>query len=153
MGVRGVFAGFLLLIAACGSSATPATVTSPSPAGVNVVAEVGKTVKGQNIAVLTNVNAQTLYYLTADTSTAVACKGQCTTFWPPLLLASGEPSSGVTLPGKLTVANNANGMQVLYNGHPLYTFVRDKTSNDANGEGVNAFGGTWHAATPDMPAA
>jgi predicted lipoprotein with Yx(FWY)xxD motif len=153
MGIRYVFACFLLLAAACGSSAGPAASTTPSPTGVNVVAEVGKTVKGQDEIVLTNVSAQTLYYLTADTSTTVACKGQCTTFWPPLLLPAGEPSSTVTLPGKLTVASNANGMQVLYNGHPLYAFVKDKTSNDANGEGVNAFGGTWHAATPDMPAA
>jgi predicted lipoprotein with Yx(FWY)xxD motif len=84
----------------------------------------------------------TLYYLTSDTPTTVACQAQCATFWPPLLLATGRPTSAVALPGKLTVAKDANGNQVLYNGHPLYGFSKDKTTNDTNGEGINAFGGT-----------
>jgi predicted lipoprotein with Yx(FWY)xxD motif len=117
-----------------------------------VVAVVVKTVAGQQEPVLVNVSAQTLYYLTADTSTTVACSGQCATFWPPLLLPAGDPTSGLTLPGKLSVLADANGRQVLYNGHPLYAFVKDKASGDANGEGVNAFGGTWHPATPTLAA-
>ncbi len=141
-----------LLAAACGSPSTSAVATSPSPAGVSVVAEVDKTVKGQDEVVLTNTSAMTLYYLTSDTATTVACKGACATFWPPLLLASGDPTSSVALPGKFTVAPNANGRQVLYNGHPLYAFSKDKTSNDSNGEGINAFGGTWHVATPNLAA-
>jgi predicted lipoprotein with Yx(FWY)xxD motif len=36
--------------------------------------------------------------------------------------------------------------------HPLYGFVKDKTSNDANGEGINAFGGTWHVLMPSLAA-
>jgi predicted lipoprotein with Yx(FWY)xxD motif len=141
-----------LVVAACGSTAAPAASTSPSPSGVNVVAEVTKAVKGQNEVVLTNTNAMTLYYLTSDTSTTLACQGTCATFWPPLLLATGDPASALAVPGKFTVGANANGRQVLYNGHPLYTFSKDKTSNDANGEGINAFGGTWHVATPNLAA-
>lgn len=140
-----------LVAAGCGSSALPA-LTSPSPPGVNVVAQVSKTVKGRQVTVLTDANAMTLYYLTSDTSTTVACSGQCATFWPPLLLRLGAPSSGTTLPGKLTMLTDPNGVQVLYNGHPLYAFSKDKTSNDANGEGINAFGGTWHVATPNLAA-
>jgi predicted lipoprotein with Yx(FWY)xxD motif len=141
-----------LVTAACGSPSTNSAATSPSPAGVNVVAEVTKTVKGQNEVVLTNTNAMTLYYLTSDTSTTVACQGACATFWPPLVLPTGDPASTLALPGKFTVAANPNGRQVLYNGHPLYLFSKDKTSSDANGEGINAFGGTWHAATPTLAA-
>jgi predicted lipoprotein with Yx(FWY)xxD motif len=37
-------------------------------------------------------------------------------------------------------------------GIPLYTFAKDKTSKDTNGEGINAFGGTWHVATPSLAA-
>jgi predicted lipoprotein with Yx(FWY)xxD motif len=117
-----------------------------------VIAVVSKSVKGQTEDVLTNTDAQTLYYLTSDTATTPACAGQCLTFWPPLVLPSGDPGSGASLPGKLTIATSPNGRVVLYNGHPLYTFAKDKTSNDANGEGINAFGGTWHVATPSLAA-
>ena len=68
------------------------------------------------------------------------------------MLATGDPGSSLALPGKFTVAANANGRQVLYNGHPLYAFSKDKTTSDANGEGINAFGGTWHVATPTLAA-
>jgi len=34
---------------------------------------------------------------------------------------------------------------VTYFGHPLYTFVGDKVTGDANGHEVEAFGGTWYA--------
>lgn len=141
-----------VLAAACGSSPAAQVSTSPTPSTQPVVAVEVKTVKGQDEPVLVNANAQTLYYLTSDTSTTVACTGQCATFWPPLLLPSGDPSSGSSLPGKLSVLADANGRQVLYNGHPLYAFVKDTTSSDANGEGVNAFGGTWHPVTPSLAA-
>jgi hypothetical protein len=29
-------------------------------------------------------------------------------------------------------------------GHPLYTFIVDTKKNDATGEGIVHFGGTWH---------
>jgi predicted lipoprotein with Yx(FWY)xxD motif len=146
-----VFSG--LLVAACGSSPAAQVSTSPTPSTQAVVAVVAKTVAGQQEPVLVNANGMTLYYLTADTATTVACSGQCATFWPPLLLPAGDPSSGsASLPGKLSVLTDPNGRQVLYNGHPLYLFVKDKTSNDVAGEGVNAFGGTWHPATPTLAA-
>ena len=143
------FAFVVLAAAACGSSPSTAT-SSPTPSGTIVVDVVGKTVGGQTEDVLTNTNAMTLYYLTSDTPTSVACSGQCATFWPPLLLQSGDPAAGVSLPGHLTVATTTNGRQVLYEGHPLYAFSKDKTSNDAKGEGIKAFGGTWHAATTQI---
>jgi predicted lipoprotein with Yx(FWY)xxD motif len=141
-----------VMAAACGSSPAAQVATTPTPSAPAVVAVVVKTVGGQQEPVLVNAGAQTLYYLTADTSTTVACSGQCATFWPPLLLPAGDPTSGMTLPGKLSVLADANGRQVLYNGHPLYAFVKDKASADANGEGVNAFGGTWHSVTPTLAA-
>ncbi len=140
-----------LLAAACGSSSTPTSSTSSTPStGVNVVVELVKTVNGQQVPVLARDDGQTLYYLTSDTATTVACSGQCVAFWPPLLLASGTPSSGMTLPGKLAVITDPNGAQVTYAGHPLYAFVKDKTANDVKGEGIKAFGGVWHAATLDV---
>jgi len=39
-------------------------------------------------------------------------------------------------------------MQVTYNRHPVYTFVKDTKKGQTNGEGVNAFGGIWDAISP-----
>jgi len=36
---------------------------------------------------------------------------------------------------------------VTYKRHPLYTFVKDTKKGQTNGEGVNAFGGTWDAVS------
>ena len=35
--------------------------------------------------------------------------------------------------------------QVTYAGHPLYTFVGDKTAGATTGEGLDTFGGGWYA--------
>jgi predicted lipoprotein with Yx(FWY)xxD motif len=53
------------------------------------------------------------------------------------------------LPGHLTVLNGANGNQVLYNGHPLYTYAKDGDTSDAYGQGI---GGKWFVATPGLAA-
>ena len=98
-----------MVAASCGTTATPVASTSASTT-VSVIAVVSKTVKGQTEDVLTTTDAQTLYYLTSDTATTPACTGQCLSFWPPLLLASGDPGSGVSLPGQLTVGTTANGV-------------------------------------------
>ena len=35
-----------------------------------------------------------------------------------------------------------------YNGHPLYTFVKDHKPGDVNGQGLTAFGAAWFAVSP-----
>ena len=85
----------------------------------------------------------TLYYRTSDTPTSV-CSAGCAAVWPPLLLASGTPSSSGSLPGTLAVLADANGNQVTYNGHPLYRFKLDKKAGQTAGEGQDAFGGKWY---------
>ena len=37
------------------------------------------------------------------------------------------------------------GRQVLYAGHPLYTFVGDKRAGQTSGEGLTNFGAGWYA--------
>jgi predicted lipoprotein with Yx(FWY)xxD motif len=105
------------------------------------------TVNGTVKTVLTNAAGETLYYLTADTPTSTACTGQCATFWPPIL-ATGTPTSSTPLPHQLSVLTDANGRQVEYEGHLLYTFSGDSAAGQAHGEGIVSFGGTWHVVTP-----
>ena len=48
----------------------------------------------------------------------------------------------------LGVSTRSDGTrQVTYNGHPLYLFAGDHKAGDTNGQGINTFGGTWHALT------
>jgi predicted lipoprotein with Yx(FWY)xxD motif len=94
----------------------------------------------------------TLYYLTGDTK-AKKCSGSpCTTFWPPLTVRSlhTQVRKGPGIIGKLTVFKRPDGkFQVALRGKPLYHYVGDGAKGQANGEGIQTFGGTWHA----MPTA
>lgn len=135
------------------STTAPATpgVTPTEPSSVPKVAvRVGTaTVHGKSEKVLANAAGKTLYYLTSDTATHIACTGRCTTFWPPLI-STGLPTSSDALPHKLSIRRDANGRQVEYDGHLLYTFSGDLSAGQANGEGITSFGGTWHVATPGL---
>jgi predicted lipoprotein with Yx(FWY)xxD motif len=140
------------VLAACGSTSAPTqAASSPTPAASPTVAKASVKVAGNQEMVLTTPAGLTLYYLTSDSATAPKCTAGCLAFWPPLL-STGSPVAPPGLSGSLTVAMNANGSQIAYNGHLLYMFAKDKAGGDANGEGVQAFGGTWHAATPSLAA-
>ena len=156
-----------MFTAACGSSTpggggiygsggtnAPATppATTPSTTGGSgssaVIQTATATVKGQSETVLTNAQGMTLYYFTADSATQSACSGSCAQMWPPqLFTASGIPTSSTPLAGKLSVQTDANGNQVEYNGHPLYTFSGDTAPGQTNGEGLF---GMWFVATPTI---
>ena len=137
-----------LVLAACGSSAPSSS--APSPTGAVLIHTASIKVGNKTQTVLKNEKGLTLYYFTPDTATNVACAGGCVSNWPPLLATSGTPTSNPALPGELTVLNGANGNQVLYNGHPLYTYIKDGDAADAYGQGI---GGKWFAATSDLAAA
>ena len=129
-------------------SPTPQPTATPRP--VNALIHTAQvTVSGTVETVLTNAAGKTLYYLTADTPTSTACTGQCTTFWLPLL-AAGALTSATPLPHQLSVLADANGQQVEYEGHLLYTFSGDTAAGQAQGEGIQSFGGTWHVVTPNL---
>jgi predicted lipoprotein with Yx(FWY)xxD motif len=137
-----------LTLAACG--ATTAGSPTGSPAAAADITTASITVAGKSVTVLKNSKGLTLYYLTADTAAKVACTGGCATNWPPLLATSDTPTASPSLPGKLTVLVDANGNQILYNGHPLYTYFKDSAQADALGQGI---GGKWFVATPGLAAA
>jgi len=105
-------------------------------------------VAGKSETILTTAQGMTLYYRTVDRPPTTVCSGGCASAWPPLLVSgSTTPTSAPTLPGKLSVQTDANGTQVEYNGHPLYTFSGDTSPGQTTGEG---FGGIWHVVTPTL---
>ena len=138
-----------LLLAACGGTTGAVTGSGPAASNKALIHTASMRVGDKTETVLKNDKGLTLYYFTPDTSTKIACTGGCASNWPPLLATTGTPTSNPALPGKLTILNGANGNQVLYNGHPLYTYVKDGDAGDAYGQGV---GGKWFAATPDLAA-
>jgi predicted lipoprotein with Yx(FWY)xxD motif len=153
------------VLAACGSTSSPSTgnvqgaTSSSNPAGTSspataapaaVVSVATVMVSGNSEQVLTASNGDTLYYLTKDTASNASCTGSCAGIWPPLLLASGQPSASSSLPDAFSVVNGANGRQVEYDGHPLYTYSGDSGPDQSNGEGIS---GVWFVATPTMTSA
>jgi predicted lipoprotein with Yx(FWY)xxD motif len=132
-----------LTVVACGSSGG----TTPT-SSVTIIKTAPATVNGQSVTILTNVQGMTLYYFKPDTAAKSACTGTCAGNWPPLLFtSSGSPSSATSLPGTLSVVTDANGQQVEYNGHPLYTFAQDTAPGQTNGEGIK---GVWFVATTTL---
>jgi predicted lipoprotein with Yx(FWY)xxD motif len=117
--------------AAAPPPAAPATVSvANSPLGMIIVAS----------------NGRTLYELDKDTPTMSMCTGGCAGLWPPLT-ATGAPTGGPGVQAAaLTILNDANGMQVVYNGHPLYMFAQDTGPGSLKGQGFA--GNIWHVLSP-----
>ncbi len=140
----------LLAVAGCGGSASHALPTTKDgrPATVGVAS----TGLGN---VLVDRRGRTLYLFARDSGTRTACTGACAVNWPPVgVVGTPRVGSGAKSSDVGTTARPDGKRQLTYNGHPLYTFVNDKQPGDTNGEGVNAFGGSWFAvsATGDQVA-
>ncbi len=130
------------------SDLTAQSNTSSGSAPTVVIKTATATVSGKSETILTNSQGMSLYYFIPDTAAKTACTGSCATTWPPLLFTgSGNPAASTKLSGELEVYKNANGNQVIYNDHPLYTFSGDTAAGQTNGQGV---GGKWFLATPDL---
>jgi predicted lipoprotein with Yx(FWY)xxD motif len=136
------------IAAACGSSSTSSTssttkaTTSTSSSGPPAVQTASNAKLG---TILVDSQGRTLYTLT-NNGAAVACTGACLAVWPPSLLPSGQTTVS-TGPGvsNVTAIGATGGMQVAYKGLPLYRFSGDVNAGAANGDGINSFGGVWHA--------
>ncbi len=139
----------LAALAACsvGSSGTSGSVSGGSTPAASTSAAAAasglKTAKVGGVTVLTNSKGFTLYSFAPDTSTKSVCNGACATSWPPVKAPSN--ASAVKAPFA-TITRSGGSTQLTFHGHPLYTFVGDRAPHQANGNGVNAFGGLWHEA-------
>jgi predicted lipoprotein with Yx(FWY)xxD motif len=128
---------FLLLRPAASNAAPAASATIVSTA---------KTSLGR---ILVNSRGHTLYMFAKDKNDKSACAGQCATFWPPLIAAGKSHAAAGARASLLGTTKRADGrMQVTYNRHPLYTFVKDIKKGQTSGEGLSAFGAKWYAVSP-----
>ncbi|MDI2124628.1 COG4315 family predicted lipoprotein [Yinghuangia seranimata] len=100
--------------------------------------------------VLVDAKSKTLYLFEADTSSTSTCYDSCAAAWPPALV-TGTPTagSGVDQSKLSTTTRQDGGTQLVYNGHPLYTYTGDTASGQANGEESTAFGAKWYLVNGD----
>jgi predicted lipoprotein with Yx(FWY)xxD motif len=147
-------AAFALTVSACASSASSTATTPNTPAagassssapagaaGGNTVTE--KTIGSQQV--LVDSQGMTLYWFAIDTPTKSNCSGQCATYWP---VVKGPLTAGSGVTGTLGTITRSDGTkQATYLGHPLYTYVGDKSPGQATGNGKNLSGGLWWEMT------
>ena len=144
--MKGLLLTISVLAAACalavGVSGAPAANHAPR-AGVKVA--VASTTLGP---VLVDGRGHTLYLFEKDAHGKSACAGQCAAYWPPLI-ASGKPVATAGAKASLlgTTRRTDGRLQVTYNHHPLYTFVKDTATGQMNGEAVSVFGAEWFAVS------
>jgi predicted lipoprotein with Yx(FWY)xxD motif len=133
-----------VLAALTATTAVAAAATKPTVRASRNAA-VGRTI------VVEARKGMSLYYLTGDAKGRLCSTAACTGFWPPLTVRSlhTKVTRGKGIAGRLAVFKRADGrFQVSLRGKPLYRFAGDAARGQANGDGIQSFGGTWHA----MPA-
>jgi predicted lipoprotein with Yx(FWY)xxD motif len=156
--VLALFATAVLVVTACTSSGySPAQVGgSPSIAAGVIVDAANSPNFGM---VLTGPSGMTLYTHAGDSATSSTCTGACAATWPPLT-ATGQPTAGSGVTGKLGTLTRADGTtQITYGGLPLYYWEGDANAGDVTGNGVEGFSvatvggaGSLPHASPAAPA-
>jgi predicted lipoprotein with Yx(FWY)xxD motif len=109
-------------------------------------------VSGKSKKVVVDSRGVTLYTLSGERVgrvTRLKCvNSRCFRVWPPLkTTASAKLTKASGVDGTLGKLRRVKGKfyQVTLDAHPLYTFAPDQgKKGSAKGEGVKAFGGTWH---------
>jgi predicted lipoprotein with Yx(FWY)xxD motif len=130
--------------------------TAPGDSTGQNVGEVWFVIKPTTLTVASNAdlgsflvgpNGMTLYLYTKDEPDTSTCYDQCAVNWPPLLVVEGEtPTAGDGVMGTLGVTTRTDGgLQVTYNGTPLYYWIKDVVPGDVTGQNV---GEVWFVLAP-----
>jgi predicted lipoprotein with Yx(FWY)xxD motif len=96
--------------------------------------------------ILVDGNGITLYTFAPDSANTSTCTGGCAAVWPP---ANVDADTATMIQGggasmaELGVFDRGDGMQLTWNGMPLYRFSRDTAPGQTAGQGINGFGGLW----------
>jgi predicted lipoprotein with Yx(FWY)xxD motif len=120
------------------TTVAPTGTTGASTGGGSSVALAAVGTFGQAVV---DAKGMSLYLFEKDAGGKSACTGACTDAWPPAVV-TGTPAAGAGLDAtKLSTLTRDDGTkQLVYNGHPLYTFAGDAAAGQAGGQGS---GGVW----------
>ncbi len=139
-----------LAFAGCGGGGSSSTSGGSEKSASSSSEGGGMTLTGAEVSglgmVLVDSEGFTVYEFAKDKGTTSSCYGTCEEGWPPVS-TKGAPTAGEgAMSSQLGTTKRKDGsLQVTYAGHPLYTFVEDKSPGEANGNGSEAFGGLWSA--------
>ena len=158
---RGLVVGAVLLIsvlvAGCGgsgSSSTPPTTTAKTKTPVNASTRFSASSVSGVGKVLVDGKGRTVYILTSSAKKNVPCSDAsgCTAVWPDLPLPSGKSAAtagqGIDASLLSTMKLGDGETYPVDNGYLLYEYTGDTGPGQANGEGIESFGGTWYALSP-----
>lgn len=164
----------VLLIAACkpyrspttqtaatsgATASAPTTTGTPAPTAPAAVpdqpsrsgADLGVANSAEHGKYLVDATGKTLYMLQKDAKGASSCSDACATQWPPLLSPAGTPKAldpAIDAAKIVDIQRADGGVQVTYNGHPLYHFAQDLAAGQINGQGAKDAFGEWAMLSP-----
>ncbi len=136
-----------------GAPSTTASGGEEAPEGASPYYEVNTgTVSGLG-TVLVDGQGLTLYMFVPDDQRGRStCYKACASGWPPLRLPTGVTvpvAGGQAEPSLLgSTSRKDGGLQVTYNGWPLYIWVGDTQPGQATGQGIDSLGGYWYVLSP-----
>jgi len=141
--------GVLFALAAVAAVALVATAIAASAPFPLTLGSAANATLGKSVVI--SPAGRTLYALSPETNRHLLCKSaECFKVWPPVTVKSSKvklkAASGVQ--GHLGILKRSNGMlQVTLRGEPLYRFSGHSGKGQAHGQGIESFGGKWHAVT------
>jgi predicted lipoprotein with Yx(FWY)xxD motif len=135
--VLALVGGIAALVALSLSGSSSSTAASGPSVGVGS-SSLGK--------ILVDGRGMTLYTYGHDKRNASVCTDVCARVWPPATVA-GAPTAGAGVSRSRlgTIERPDHRSQLVYGGHPLYTFSEDTRRGQMGGEG---FLGVWFAVSP-----
>lgn len=127
------------------AATTPVPTTAPAAGG-----EASVLVADSDLGrILTAANGMTVYlFVPDDQGGTPTCIDACAESWPPFTVDdAGQATGGDGVDASLlgTTEHPTAGIQVTYNGWPLYFFSGDSAPGDTNGQGQ---GGVWYVLDP-----
>ena len=143
--MKRLFSPWLVVLGIVGATAVLIAAAQAGTTSTGALVALKKTALG---SVLVDVRGRTLYLFEKDRNGVSACDTACMKYWP-VLTSRGTPRAGRGVHQSLlraTAPRNGRS-QVIYAGHPLYTFIGDKRAGQTTGEGLTNFGGGWYVLT------
>jgi predicted lipoprotein with Yx(FWY)xxD motif len=131
------------------STSTAAATTTPATTASAGVAVTAKHASKLGTIVAAGPKKMTVYMFEGDHGASSSCTGACVSVWPPVTSTGAATAAGAANSADLGTITRSDGTtQVIYKGHPLYFFAKDKDSGDAYGQGVKGFGADWYVLSP-----
>jgi predicted lipoprotein with Yx(FWY)xxD motif len=118
------------------------THAAPTPLTVKVAAS-------RYGPILVDGHGRTLYLFTHDAAGTSRCAGTCARAWPPYIVASGGRAGDGAHTSLVAITRRTDGSsQLIYDRHPLYYYIGDRSPGEILCQDVEEYGGHWWVVSP-----